>query len=1061
MLTKKMLIVYLIIIFFITPVLTISVFSQEESCPVWHEGWSYRQKIILPIPTDDPFAAYQPIDLHIDFENPCWAINENEHSIRVCCWDGNKWYELESQIYDLKFNDQYHIRSCGLVFLVPNIANGKEEYFVHYDNNMKPSPNYVDHVKVEDSYYFYEPISGVSLEGDYYRIQEDGFGIYVVGQKGKIINRQLSQAVMKMKPKTTDFDVSNSDKVATFSFVYNIGENEEDQVASDQVLVSKDIIVDGNLMVEFGIVSQSNDKSLRSTNIYKYYYCPTEKKRISVHVKHEVFKEGIVEGQLNVDGAYGGLVEYQSKSMTIKRMRFGEILPFLHVYGENNKIKEYNMDTNPESHQREWIISVKDDCDIGEDAWISFDEGENGKAFGIIFSSNKDIVKYGKNERDGIQIRAVEKEYLDILGAEIDYAGVMFGRNSYESGGEHDITIAGDLSVEYDAELYNIEEGGFKDVEREANFFRELVKHRQRGDDGLGNGEEDIYTLTVVPKISANFLYFPIIANITGFTVTDIWGEIFQNDELISRGAMTKPLFGSPIIKFPKLSSGIYILKIYRKFLNFDKKLIGLEYIDINEDKTINVRCTWEKSYQINVKDQYNTKIDGVELSVFRNNKLFIKQLTDGINNSKIKVSFKFSMPYILNVYYKGFNVTRLELPKWKNKVDIKLDIYDLIVDISDKLGFNPGVNVRPLLTSSEMGKQIELTPEEYTNGVFKFKNLPSATYKLYISYGGFSDEILINIPEDGDMASINFSAEFGLETKLLDTRGDIINDENLKLNIKREGIDIYNQVSPIQRLILPPGKYIVDVYSEGKQVGTKTVDLTNDKEINIVTKIESVLPILVTGIVLVFIIEIFVIFIFKRFSLNTFLKLLALALVILSLFQPWWSLEANSSDPISEKTSDMYILPQAMVESIKYKGETHLELATVPEMFTEFVGTLLFIIYVGIILLSASFIPNILLKRRYFIILISASIIFLTLVAFAFSFGMSKICEISLGSLNGSGTIDVILPNGESGLMSSTWGLDIGFYLCIFSSIILIASGFVDYLRNKNWMENFFKKNK
>jgi hypothetical protein len=124
-------------------------------------------------------------------------------------------------------------------------------------------------------------------------------------------------------------------------------------------------------------------------------------------------------------------------------------------------------------------------------------------------------------------------------------------------------------------------------------------------------------------------------------------------------------------------------------------------------------------------------------------------------------------------------------------------------------------------------------------------------------------------------------------------------------------------------------------------------------------------------------------------------------------------------------------------------------------------VGTLLFIIYVGIILLSLSFIPNILLKRRFFIVLISASIIFLTLVAFAFSFGMSKICEISLGSLNGSGTIDVILPNGESVFMSSTWGLDIGFYLCIFSSIILIATGFIDLIRNKNLLQRFKKKKK
>ena len=740
-------------------------------------------------------------------------------------------------------------------------------------------------------------------------------------------------------------------------------------------------------------------------------------------------------------------------------MRFGEILPFLHVYGENDKIKEYKMDTNPESKDREWIIPYNDDCDIGKDAWISLDEGESGKVFGIIFSSNKDIVKYGKNERDGIQIKAVEKEYLDVLGAEIDYAGVMFGRNSYEMGEDHDLTIAGDLSVEYDAELFNSESGGYKAVEKEAEYFRELVKYREYEGNGFEGGDEDIYTLTVVPQISANIFYFPIIANITGFTLTDIWGEIYQDNELISRGSMTKPLFGLPIIKFPKLPPGDYIVKIYRKILNFDKKLIGLEYYSVNNDKVVTVPCTWEKIINIKVEDQNGKKIEGVELSLSRNEKLFYKKLTDGINNTNMIVSFSFFNQYVLNAYYKGFNVSRLEVPQWRNNVKIIFDVYDLTIDINDKLGFDPGVNVRPYLTSSEMGKKIELSPDEIIGGKYKFKNLPSAIYKLHISFGRFSDEILIDIPDDGNSASIDFSALFDLKTNLLDTRGDTIKDTDIKLNIKRSGKYIYKDISTEENLILPPGKYIIDVYLDGKHVGKKTVDLTNDKEINIVTNIESVLPILITGVMLVFIIEISVIFLFKRFSLNTFLKLLALSLVILSLFQPWWSLEANN--PLVEKTSRMYILPQAMVESVDFNGEMNLELATVPEMFTDFVGTLLLIIYIGIILLSLSFIPNILLKRRYFIVLISASILFLTLVAFAFSFGMSKICEISLGSLNGSGTIDVILPNGESVFMSSSWGLDIGFYLCIFSSIILIATGFIDLIRNKNLLQKLKNKKK
>lgn len=71
----------------------------------------------------------------------------------------------------------------------------------------------------------------------------------------------------------------------------------------------------------------------------------------------------------------------------------------------------------------------------------------------------------------------------------------------------------------------------------------------------------------------------------------------------------------------------------------------------------------------------------------------------------------------------------------------------------------------------------------------------------------------------------------------------------------------------------------------------------------------------------------------------------------------------------------------------------------------------------------------------------------------------MSKICEISVGSLNGQGPFEAVLPNGEAVLMSSTWGLSTGFYLCIFSALILIAAGIIDYFRKKNLPKKLFLK--
>ena len=90
---------------------------------------------------------------------------------------------------------------------------------------------------------------------------------------------------------------------------------------------------------------------------------------------------------------------------------------------------------------------------------------------------------------------------------------------------------------------------------------------------------------------------------------------------------------------------------------------------------------------------------------------------------------------------------------------------------------------------------------------------------------------------------------------------------------------------------------------------------------------------------------------IFKKISLNTFLKLLAMALILLSLFQPWWVLNASSDNPIAEKNTNMFIVPQAMIDRTTYNDKPYLELATIPELFTNFLGVLFLIVCSGFVL--------------------------------------------------------------------------------------------------------------
>ena len=130
--TQQKTIVYGILLIFLLSSLCIPVASQGD-ITWWDKNWSFRQEISLPISTQLSSAKFQPIDIRVTFDNNCWALSENHSSIRVCCWDGNQWYVLESQIYDLNFTDTSNIKACSLVFLIPDIATGKEAvlYLLH------------------------------------------------------------------------------------------------------------------------------------------------------------------------------------------------------------------------------------------------------------------------------------------------------------------------------------------------------------------------------------------------------------------------------------------------------------------------------------------------------------------------------------------------------------------------------------------------------------------------------------------------------------------------------------------------------------------------------------------------------------------------------------------------------------------------------------------------------------------------------------------------------------------------------------------------------------------
>ena len=142
----KSFLILLILIFSVFTIFTSPGKSYEVDW--WNDDWSYNMKIDIPFDTSNSKAKFQPIDTIIKFDNPCWAEDTKTNSIRVCCLNKGKWYELESQIYNLKFDKDSYIIECGLVFLIPEYCDGLEEYYVYYDDSQKISPDYTDHLDV-------------------------------------------------------------------------------------------------------------------------------------------------------------------------------------------------------------------------------------------------------------------------------------------------------------------------------------------------------------------------------------------------------------------------------------------------------------------------------------------------------------------------------------------------------------------------------------------------------------------------------------------------------------------------------------------------------------------------------------------------------------------------------------------------------------------------------------------------------------------------------------------------------------------------------------------------
>jgi len=1134
----KKILICLTIIILISPILsaTDDNTTEKEDDPYWNDEWDFRSKIVIPIDTGDENAKFQPIDININFTDICWAKNSKEHSIRVIYQKGEFFKELESQIYDLNFSGENIIDNCNLVFLIPEEADGNEVYYLYYDDEEKDTPGYDDHVTIKESYYHLSISYGLSTESWNYDIVQDGFIEYAIIKRGEAVDGFLSQKVIKFIDGAREYNQQNYKHASSYSFRYWWYDGEIwDAFSTNEKLLRKDILIDGNLMVKCAVVSSDNNERIKTTGIYTYYFCPVEDKRIFAHIKHEIIDYSIPSGE-KVDVTYGE-INVGSIDSSREDLNYGKIPPFFHYYSENGRILSYDLDTNPEYTKWKYIIKDQYDVDLGEIPWVSLDYGKEGEAQSIILNSNN-IIKSGKNEPDGIQIVLLESNGIQLPNLDIKRAELYMNRNSYEGGEEWNSELPKDYIVEYKAEFFSTENGGYKAVEKEAEIYQKLVDFKPETENNLEDSENDSSdkSLTV-------YAHFPGLFSPGIFTYVNAelyYENVLLDTEDLNRITIKEGIDWKNISLFRKatfnnLKEGKYFVKIIVKnlFSENNDKFVGYKIIDLEDTMKTHIFCGYEGTHNFLVHNQNKDGIKGAQIQFLSGDVIIFEGSTDSDGKLKAGLPCGIGKTYDSRILYKGFlideeqvdfGLIRSIIPSYKNlsvelyplhfeiidrektgeNIDIsltsknmfdkqnltpddslndkytflnlprndyilrlnynnfqleknisltdeittKFDLYDLSVNIFDRWNATPDTSFDFYLTSEDFVNKVVLSEDEISDNNYLFKDLFSGNYSLELYYKSQVIKKKIRIPYDKEVLSFDFSVKYNLSTNFYDSHGHLIKD--IKLEMSRDGASriIKSNNKGDVLVSLPPGTYSVKIYSNDQLISKRNISVISDIDLKIVTKKEPIYPFFTTISIILFLFLAGFYFLRKR-KIIFYLKIVVVALVILSIVFPWWALSGASPEDSVDTKSNLFLHNSNIITVTTHKDTVYGNFGLLGEDFDFAVSIIVLTIALGL----SFFLLNMIFRKFYYNNLASLFLL-LSFLGFIASIvisyiAISSFAEVIVGGFLGSDTLNIsLLGNGISTLIPCNWGPSIGFYLFLAANVIV---GILIFYKIKN----------
>jgi len=670
----------------------------------------------------------QPLDIHVDFQKPCYAVDEKRHSVRLL-YNGK---EIESQIYNLNFEGEKRLASCNLVF----IYQGKGEYILEYGDEIR-EVNYKDHVKVNDIYYFIEPIPGYYAKVNCYEIKQDGKSIFGICQEGSILGIEMGNKVITMKEGAEKFEMKNWDQFFSFAMFHSDG-NEK---GSDEKLQGKKILVDGNLMVRVALETSSRDEKLKTSGIYTYYYSPSER-RLFVRLKHESGEKW------NGNITYTYLSSIHSTSRSIDALNMGRIMPYLHFNGEGG-VEEYKLNTNPESREFQWIISSKDNVYTGTPSWVSIDDKK--KAYALFFTTP-------------LLVTAAVKQEINVPGLEVDGGGVNLGAFGETSTG-----------VVYDGTMEAFI-GDYGDLEKEGEAFVSLAKYRNfEGEKGKYEHEK-MHNLSIVLGLKHSLPFSVHLSALLGIDIPHMEVEIWKNGSVAASGAVN---FRKIVFQIPE---GNYMVKVFKQGFK-GRKFVGEKYVELKGDKKIKVWCTFQTSIRLKTPEGSIIRVRDAEGGIVSQNE----------STGEDIIFLPAMKKYVIQILYHGFLMHEKEIfPLLPLSIENSFTTYDFALTLKDNLDLPFAENVTAFIYSDDMVER------ENIYGVKKgkeyiFSSLPPASYNLVITYKGITIKKKVNIPDKKSMEII-IPAEYTVKIKTYDSRGFPLSS---KIYFERGGKQIEGEKLP------------------------------------------------------------------------------------------------------------------------------------------------------------------------------------------------------------------------------------------------------------------------